>query len=163
MMTSDKRVTNSIDQPKEPAAETESALIKQTVADLERSQNERRADDFLRLFTPNAVWVTGFGRRLTGLNEISNFTKKVLGPADLGDWYAQYEVVHILFIRSDVSVVNVRQRYMNQDGAPLTDKGEGRPLYVMVKEQGRWMIAAGQNTPLHEAAIEQQRQEIEKK
>jgi len=136
------------------------ALIIQTVAELEKSQNERNADDFLRLFTPGVVWVTAFGKRLTGLDEISEFTRKVLTP-ELGDQYARYEVVHVSFLREDVAVVNVHQRPVDGEGQPRDNEAEGSPVYVMVKEQGRWMIAAGQNTKIQGAAIEQQRREIE--
>lgn len=57
-----------------------------------------------------------------------------------------YEVVHVLFIRPDVAAVKVRQRYFSPAGELLTDQGEGTPMYVVSKEDGRWLLTANQNT-----------------
>jgi hypothetical protein len=62
------------------------------------------------------------------------------------DSTATYEVGYVLFIRSDVAAVKVRQRPVTLDGAPIDGQNEGSPLYVMAKEGGQWCIVAGQNT-----------------
>lgn len=125
------------------------ALIAVRVAELERSQQQERVDDFMRLLTPEAVWVTAHGKRLTGWNEINEFTQIVL-PGAMKDSTASYEVVHISFVRPDVAVVNVRQRPVTHDGEPLEGLPEGSPVYVMVKDSSQWKIAAGQNTLIKE-------------
>ena len=60
------------------------------------------------------------------------------------DMTATYEVVHVLFIRPDVAAVKVRQRYLTLDGEQIGN--EGTPMYVMAKEDGRWLLTANQNT-----------------
>ncbi|MGC7098771.1 hypothetical protein ACPZ19_29215 [Amycolatopsis lurida] len=45
-----------------------------------------------------------------------------------------------------LAAVKVRQLYTNTDGVPREDEGEGTPLFVMSKEEGRWWLAACQNT-----------------
>ncbi|RDL50224.1 hypothetical protein BLJAPNOD_01344 [Ensifer sp. M14] len=139
--------------------EIEGEHIRQLIADVERAQNERSPEDFLRHFMPDAVWVTAFGRRLTGRDEISAFTRKVLTPA-LGNQYARYEAEHITFLRPDVAAVNVRQRPVFDDGSPIPGEVEGSPLYVLVKEGERWMIAIGQNTKVQTEAIVAQQNQI---
>jgi len=136
------------------------ALIKQLISEVERSQNERSAEDFLALFRPDAVWVTAFGRRFSSKAEISDFARKVLTP-DLGDQYARYDVAHVTMLSPDVAAVNVRQRPIHKDGTPLEGELEGSPLYVLVKENGRWMVGAGQNTKVQTAAIDTQQGEID--
>jgi hypothetical protein len=42
--------------------------------------------------------------------------------------------------------VKVRQTYTDRAGRPVD--GEGSPLYVMAKEDGRWLLTACQNTPV---------------
>lgn len=106
-------------------------------------------DGFISLFTPDAVWVTAHGKRLTGRDEIHAFTKKVL-PGAMKDSTATYEVVHISFVRDDIAVVNVRQTPITHDGEPLAGQPEGSPVYVMVEEEGEWRIAAAQNTQIKE-------------
>lgn len=115
--------------------------IEQVIATVEHSQQRKDPDEFLSLFHPDAVWTTGGGKVLIGLDAISDFTRKVLPAADW-DGKVTYEVVHVLFIRPDVAAVKVRQLYLTPG-----DESEGAPLYVMSKQDdGRWLLTACQNT-----------------
>ena len=115
--------------------------VKQVVATVEHSQQNKDPDEFLALFHPDAIWTTAHGKVLIGLDEIAAFTRKVL-PAAHWDGEVSYEVVHVLFLRPDVAAVKVRQRYLGGD-----DESEGAPLYVMTKQpDGRWLLTACQNT-----------------
>ncbi len=119
--------------------------IRDVVALLEKAQQNESPEDFVGLFQRAAVWVTGGGRRLTGRDEISRFTHQVL-PGAMKESTATYDVVHILFVRPDVAVVNVRQRPITLDGRRIDDQPQGSPVYVMAHNNGSWEIAAGQNT-----------------
>lgn len=121
------------------------AAIEEKVAALEKAQQRESVEDFVGLLAPRAVWVTGGGRRLTGRDEIEAFTRRVL-PGAMKDSTARYEVVHVSFVRPDVAVVNVRQRPVTHNGEPLEEQPEGRPVYVMAREEDRWEIFAAQNT-----------------
>jgi uncharacterized protein (TIGR02246 family) len=123
----------------------ELAAIHRLVAALEHAQQTESVEGFVGLFRPDAVWVTGHGKRLTGLDEIAAFTRAVL-PGAMKESTARYEIVHVTFVRPDVAVVNVRQQPVTLDGRPLDDRPQGSPVYVVAKESGRWRIAAGQNT-----------------
>ncbi|MEW1725238.1 SgcJ/EcaC family oxidoreductase [Streptomyces sp. NPDC093109] len=115
--------------------------IEKVVATVEHSQQQKDPDEFLALFHPDAVWTTGGGKVLIGLDAISEFTRKVL-PATDWDGKVTYEVVHVFFIRPDVAAVKVRQLYLTPG-----DESEGAPLYVMSKQDdGRWLLTACQNT-----------------
>jgi len=115
--------------------------IQQVVAAVEHSQQHKDPDKFLALFHRDAVWTTGGGKVLIGLDAISEFTREVL-PAAGWDGKVTYEVVHVFFIRPDVAAVKVRQLYLTPG-----DESEGAPLYVMSKQDdGRWLLAACQNT-----------------
>jgi uncharacterized protein (TIGR02246 family) len=124
---------------------TEIESIKQVVATLQHAQQNELVEEFIGLFRADAVWTTAHGKRLTGRDEISEFTGKVL-PGAMQGLAPSYEVAHVLFIRPDVAAVKVRQRYFTTDGEPVTDQPEGAPLYVLAKEEGRWRLVAGQNT-----------------
>jgi uncharacterized protein (TIGR02246 family) len=131
------------------------------VARVERAQQAALPDEFMSVFAQDALWTTAHGKRLTGFDEISAFTHAVLPRARDADVTASYEAEHILFVRPDVAAVKVRQRPITRDGhrpasdPDLTpdelvtrspDKLPGSPLYVLVKDDGRWLIAAAQNT-----------------
>ena len=125
------------------AAEVEA--IERVVATLQHAQENELPDEFVGLFRDDAIWTTGHGKRLFGRDEIAAFTHKVL-PGAMRDSTATYEVVHVLFIRPDVAAVKVRQRAVTLDGRPIEGENEGSPLYVMAKEDGRWLLVAAQNT-----------------
>ena len=115
------------------------------VAALQDAQQRESVEDFVSLFRDDATWVTAGGRRLIGRQEIAEFTQQVL-PGAMRDSSATYQVVHVVFVRSDVAVIAVRQRPVDLTGQPLDDRPEGRPTYVMSEEADGWRIVAGQNT-----------------
>jgi uncharacterized protein (TIGR02246 family) len=124
----------------------ERRALEQMVAALEHAQQHELVEEFVALFHPDAVWVTGGGRRLIGRDAIAEFTRQVL-PGAMTESTARYDVEHIVFVRPDVAVVAVRQRPVTLDGTPLRDRSEGRPTYLMAKDSaGEWRIHAGQNT-----------------
>jgi uncharacterized protein (TIGR02246 family) len=120
--------------------EAEIEAIKQVVAAVEHSQNNELPDEFVGLFRADAIWTTGGGKRLFGRDAISAFTHQVL-PGGMRGSTVTFEVEHVLFIRSDVAAVKVRQVYQTPDGPDV-----GTPLFVMAKEDGQWRLTACQNT-----------------
>jgi len=129
------------------ALETRSEVgaITEVVARLEHAQQTESVDEFVSLFREDAIWTTGGGRFLDGRAEIEAFTRTVL-PGAMTESTQTYEVVKVLFIRPDIAAVKVRQRYVTLDGAPIEQAPQGSPTYVMAKEDGRWVLAAAQNT-----------------
>ncbi|PKV83270.1 SgcJ/EcaC family oxidoreductase [Streptomyces sp. TLI_146] len=116
------------------------------VAGVQYAQQNELVDAFMSNFRKqHPVWTTAHGKRLSGWDEIDGFTRQVL-PGAMKESTATYEVVRILFVRPDVAAVNVRQRPVTLDGQPIGDQPEGRPMYVLAKDNGRWRIAAAQNT-----------------
>ncbi|QES09588.1 SgcJ/EcaC family oxidoreductase [Streptomyces venezuelae] len=134
--------------PDGPETETEVAAIRRLVAEVEHAQQNELVDRFLSVFRrQDPVWTTGRGERLSGFEEIAAFTRKVL-PGAMTDSTAVYDVERVLFLKPDVAAVNVRQQPIRHDGTRITDRPEGRPFYVLVKEDGTWRVGAAQNTVL---------------
>jgi uncharacterized protein (TIGR02246 family) len=121
------------------------AAIEQVVRTIEHSQNNELPDEFLSLFRADAIWTTGGGKRLFGLEAISTFTHQVL-PGGMQGLTVSFELEHLLFIRPDVAAVKVRQIYRGSDGTDV-----GSPLWIMAKVDGRWLLTAAQNTLVPEA------------
>ncbi|QNP71309.1 SgcJ/EcaC family oxidoreductase [Streptomyces roseirectus] len=115
--------------------------IKEIVATVQRTQRAKDPEGFLALFHPDALWTTGHGKVLIGLDAIAEFTRAVL-PAANWEGEVTYEPVHIQFLRPDVAAVKVRQVYRSAE-----EESEGAPLYVMTKRgDGKWLLHACQNT-----------------
>ncbi|GAB2919505.1 hypothetical protein GCM10027203_19030 [Nonomuraea fastidiosa] len=96
------------------------------------------------------VWTTAHGKRLSGWQTIHDFTAQAL-PGATKHGIAAYTPVRILFIRPDVAAVNVHQVPFNPDGTPA-DTPEGRPFYILAKEEGVWKITAAQNTQVYQGS-----------
>ena len=125
--------------------EADLEAIHQVVSSVQHSTQNELVDEFLALFRPDAIWTTGGGKRLLGLDEIAAFTRQAL-PGGMQGLSMSMEVLHVLFIRADVAAVKVRQIYTSSDGQPNEAEGEFTPLFVMAKEDGRWRLVACQNT-----------------
>jgi uncharacterized protein (TIGR02246 family) len=120
--------------------------LRDVVAELERAQNAEDVDAFVALFREDAIWTTGGGRLLVGRDAIADFTRTVL-PGAMRESTSSYVPVHVLFLRPDVAAVKVRQVVTGLDGSTSGDEAyEGSPMYVMTKEDGRWLLTANQNT-----------------
>jgi uncharacterized protein (TIGR02246 family) len=122
--------------------DTELDAIRGVVARVQHAQQQELVEEFIALFRHDAIWTTGHGRRLTGLEEIGEFTRKVL-PGAMRGTVVTYELLDVLFIRPDVAAARVRQTANGPDGTV-----EGSPVYVMAKEDGHWLLTACQNTPV---------------
>ena len=112
------------------------------VAELEHTQLAEDVEGFLALFEPDALWVTGGGRRLIGREQIGNFTRQVL-PGAFEDASVRYEVEVVSFLSPDVAVTGVNQQYTDSGGNPTS---AGLPTYVWTRHGDTWLIADGQNT-----------------
>ncbi|WP_405636286.1 SgcJ/EcaC family oxidoreductase [Streptomyces sp. NBC_01178] len=152
-----------------PAPQEDVDAVVAFVARVQHAQQNALPDDFLDGFREDAVWTTAHGKRLTGLPEISAFTRAVLPPQADSPVTATYTVDLILFIRPDVAAVKIWQRPVSRDDGRFLDEvfhGQedpsrlmadhpeavpGTPTYVLAKDDGVWRIAAGQNTQVLDA------------
>ncbi|NGO78253.1 SgcJ/EcaC family oxidoreductase [Streptomyces sp. YC504] len=117
--------------------------IEEVIATIEHSQVNELPEEFLSLFRADAIWTTAHGKVLWGLDEIAEFTHKAL-PGAMANGSVRYELVDVLFIRPDVAAAKARGQYLTLDGEPTGNPTS--PLYVMTKEDGRWLLTANQNT-----------------
>jgi len=140
-------ITPTVSPPESSLKDVE-ALVER-VSELERTQQQEDVQGFLELFDPLAVWVTGGGKRLIGLDVIADFTRAVL-PGAMSDGSVRYGVEHVLFISPDVALTGVRQRYVDRDGNPTS---AGLPSYVWRRTGNVWRIIAGQNTAAEDPVV----------
>ncbi|CAM4034658.1 hypothetical protein GCM10009799_22500 [Nocardiopsis rhodophaea] len=123
------------------------------VSGVECAQQNALPDAFMTAFRQDTVWTTAHGKRLTGFAEISAFAHKVLAGTIEQPVTAAYEAEYILFIRSDIAAVKIRQRPVTHGGQPLDGVFRGHedpaasvadhpdavphtPLYLLAKKDG---------------------------
>jgi uncharacterized protein (TIGR02246 family) len=121
------------------------AAIAGVIADVERGFNTKDAELSVAHFAPDATAVGVRGELVAGLDELlAAHRTGYAGP--LRDLYARYELDDVRFVRPDVALAYKRATATTSAGEPL-DVGHAMiALYVLVRDDGRWRIAARQNT-----------------
>lgn len=119
--------------------------IHQIVADIETAFNTNDPELLVRHFTEDGWAVTVTGVRTAGRPAMLEAARAGLaGP--LRDQSARYRIGEINFLRPDVAIARKYATATDQDGRPLDHDHSMIALYVLVKNDGRWQVAARQNT-----------------
>ncbi|MFQ6328004.1 SgcJ/EcaC family oxidoreductase [Nocardia sp. CWNU-33] len=122
------------------------AAIHTLVADAVKYQND--PDQFLPLHTSTVNIVNFGGRRVSGIGALSAAMTAALA-SPLAHVRTEIEVDDVHFIRDDVAIVacvkNVFDERADADALPAS---AGRLTYVVVEQDGRWLIESAQTTPI---------------
>lgn len=121
------------------------AAVRAVIADAERAFNTNDAELLVEHMAENVSAVGVTGDRLDGRAAVLE-AGKVLFAGPLRDQRARYELVDVWFVRPDVALAHKHATPVDADGAPLAVGHTMTALYVLVRERGRWWIAARQNT-----------------
>lgn len=121
------------------------AAIRRIVADMQTAFNTNDAVLMNEHFAKDASVVTAAGKRIVGLDALGEAAEQgIAGP--LRRQYVRYDVTDISFLRPEVAIAYKHATATNANGEPLELDHSMIALYVLVKEQGRWLVAARQNT-----------------
>jgi len=131
--------------PADRSADT--AAIRAVVADVEAGLNSNDPDLMTRHLAADAVAVGVNGRATVGLAALHAVHVKAVGPGGiLRDQYAHYEVASVTFLGPDVALARKLARAVDAEGEPIDLDHTMSALYVLARRDGRWWIAARQNT-----------------
>ena len=121
------------------------AAIESVLANVEDGFNTNDAELSCRDFTANARTITALGSRVAGVEALLDAHRAgFAGPLD--DQYARYRVDDVVFVRPDVALAFKQAWATDASGTARTADPAMVALYVLVREQGRWWIAARANT-----------------
>ncbi|MGW0593844.1 SgcJ/EcaC family oxidoreductase [Streptosporangium sp. NPDC002607] len=121
---------------------TETAAIEQVVRDAEELQSD--VDGFTGLLAKNVSLVNFGGVRLQGRDQVREVMTKAL-ETPLKDVITRNELLNITFLREDVALANLIKH--------VNDGRRGALTFVLVKNDGRWLIALAQTTPVVESRV----------
>ena len=121
------------------------AAIAGVISDVETGFNTKDPELSVEHFVSNASVTTALGVRVSGWESLLEANRVGLaGP--LRDQYARYSIDDLVFVRHDVAIVHKTAMSASAKGELLGSDPAMVALYVMVKEGGRWWIAARANT-----------------
>ena len=132
-------------QQNEMDRQTDVEALRAIIADVQRGFNDNDPDLLAAHFTEDGTAVNVMGALLEGRESMVRTGRELLaGP--LKDERARYDVRDIAFLTADVAIAHKTARAVNLGGADIDDRDTMIALYVFVRREDRWLIAARQNT-----------------
>ena len=125
--------------------------IHQLVDAAERLQSD--VDGFTALLTDDVVIVNFGGRRVRGRDAVRAAMEQALA-SPLADVTTTQQVDHLRFLRPDVALVECTKFVHDGRRADAVDGGQpgfadrGQLTFVVVEQDGTWLISSAQTTPV---------------
>ena len=135
------------------AAQRANEAVVALVEELQAGWDEHDADITDRHLANDILWGSPFGATLQGYEKLHDIHIRLKQQAR-GGHSSQFEIVGVLVPTPNVAVAQVRRVALDPDGHPLeptsdvTGAFSEMALYVLVRRERTWWLAAGQNTPL---------------
>ena len=126
------------------------AAIEQLIADVEAGYNSNDAALMVSGFTANASAGNAVGTVITGYDSLLAAATRGL-EGFLKDEHVRYDTTDIGFLRADVAIAHKVARATTAEGELIDTDPAMVALYVLVKENNRWWVAARHNTPVPQA------------
>ena len=135
-------------------ANTEAASVAQAFADgLQAGYDRRDAALLNRQFAEDLIWGSPFGALVEGYRTLHPIHVRFQNQPRTGVEF-RYQVRHVLAVGADVVIAHIARQAMLPDGRPLPPSADPAgpfsemAMYVLVRRDGEWWLAAGQNTPM---------------
>lgn len=123
------------------------------VAGLQAGLEDTDAEIYNADFAEDVMWGSPYGATVLGYNTLHSIHRAmheqgvpVTGPA------SRYQTEHVMAPTPDVAIAHVRRVALDEDGEqiPIDDESvfSEMAMYVLVRRNDKWWLAAGQNTPI---------------
>ncbi|MEJ7699855.1 MAG: SgcJ/EcaC family oxidoreductase [Pyrinomonadaceae bacterium] len=135
-------------QEKTSKMSKDEAMIRANVKQMETGWNAHDSKAFAAPFAANADYVVVNGMYSKGRDEIEKGHTGIFTTIYKDSRNAP-TIRSVRFLRKDVAVVHVEWNLEFQSGGKML-KGHALSTMIMTKDNGKWSIAAFQNTPIQE-------------
>jgi PPOX class F420-dependent enzyme/OxyR family protein/uncharacterized protein (TIGR02246 family) len=121
------------------------------VDELQEGWDQHDADITNRHFANDILWGSPFGVTLQGYEQLHAIHVRLKQLAR-GGTSTRYEIAQVLTPAADIAIAHVRRVALDDDGQPVEPSSDvtgafsEMALYVLVRRNGTWWLAAGQNT-----------------
>ncbi len=128
-------------------------VAEEFAAGLQAGHDGHDADVLNKQFAADVIWGTPYGALVDGYDELHPIHVRFQADAAEEPKF-RYRVRHVLAVSDDVVVAHIARLALAADGRPLSPSADpGQPfsemaMFVLVRRQERWWLAAGQNTPI---------------
>jgi uncharacterized protein (TIGR02246 family) len=134
----------------QPDADTAIAAF---VSELQQGWDQRDAAISNRHFAADVAWGSPYGATVHGYDQLHAIHTR-LKQQGTGGAASRYEIKRAFAVSDDVIVAHVARYALDSEGRPIepgsdtTGTFSEMALYVLVRRDGTWWLAAGQNTPI---------------
>jgi hypothetical protein len=134
-------------------ADAATTIVAGLVADLQEGWDRRDAAVSDRRLAADVAWGSPYGATVDDYDELFAIHQR-LKERGTGGPRSRYEIDRVLPVSDDVIVARVARLALDADGRQIepTPDTQGAfsemALYVLVRRDDTWWVAAGQNTPI---------------
>jgi PPOX class F420-dependent enzyme/OxyR family protein len=135
----------------DPADRARRAVQRQ-VEELQAGLGDGDAETYNRRFARDVMWGSPYGATVEDYDTLHAIHQRLHAAGDRTR--SRYEIVRVLSPAPNVALAQVRRDQLDDRGQPIpSHEGERRfsemALYVLVRRNGTWWLAAGQNTVIN--------------
>ena len=127
---------------------TDEQAISNLVGQLEAAWNEGESISFASHFTDDASFIHIYGGQIDGRIAIEGLHRQIFDTVYKGS-RNNYTLQDIRFVRPDVAIALIRAHLKFYERGEAREI-QARPTMVAVMENGKWQVAAFQNTRISE-------------
>jgi uncharacterized protein (TIGR02246 family) len=127
------------------------------VAGLQAGIDSADAQTYNADFAEDVMWGSPYGATVVGYDALHSIHRGMFarGVAVAGA-SSRYQTVDVMAPTPDVAIAHVRRVAMGSDGQPVPVDDASvfseMAMYVLVRRDRKWWLAAGQNTPIRPKA-----------
>jgi hypothetical protein len=132
---------------------TATTVVSAFVADLQEGWDSRDAAIADRRLAADVAWGSPYGATVNDFDTLYAIHKQ-LKSKGTGGPHSRYQIERVLPVSDDVIVAHVARLAVDPHGEPLEATGHTdgafseMALYVLVRRDDTWWVAAGHNTPI---------------
>lgn len=134
-------------------ANVKADAVVQAFADgLQAGHDHRDADTLNRQFATDVAWGSPYGALVIGYDQLHPIHVGFQQRASAQRY--RYDVRHVVAVSDDVIIAHIARLALTEHGEPLPPSLDPEQpmselaMYVLVRRNGQWWLAAGQNTPM---------------